>query len=81
MESTIGVGPSCLLKISFQDHQDANLSKPYVCQESPKACGDPSLSSRALRVQHMKVGDSFFSFFVSPLATLALSCVPWATPG
>ena len=63
MKSTIGVGPSCLLKISFQDHQDANPSMPYVCQESPKACGDPSLSSKALRVQHMKVGDSFFSFF------------------
>ena len=25
MKSTIGVGPSCLLKISFQDHQDGNL--------------------------------------------------------
>ena len=48
MKSTIGVGPSCLLKNSFQDPQDANLSKPYVCQESPKACGDPNLSSKAL---------------------------------
>ena len=32
MESTIGVGPSRFLKISFQDHQELSLSKPDVCQ-------------------------------------------------
>ena len=30
MESTAGVGPCCLLTISFQDHQDANSIRSFV---------------------------------------------------
>ena len=63
------MGPSCLLGISFKDHPDATLNRPIFLSRVPIGAWRSPLSSKALRVQHMKFDDSLFSFF-SPQLTV-----------
>ena len=58
IKSTVGVGPSCLLKISFKDHQDAILNRPHFLSRVPIGAWRSLLIRGTIKMEGRKIRDT-----------------------